>query len=99
VSGGAETRLLDLNPQNEFVVGIVTNRVIVARPTGLWSLQANGSGLVQLTQDGSDWFSGSTGPFACFARGPSQPDLWCVPADGSGPATQVATGGVFVSSL
>ena len=99
VSGGAETPLLTLSAQNEFVSGIVGDRILVIRTTGLWSLKADGSGLVQLTSDPSDWFSGSTGPFACFARGPSQPDLWCVPADGSGLATQVATGAYFVSGL
>ena len=99
VSGGAETPLLTLSAQNEFVSGIVGDRILVIRATGLWSLKADGSGLVQLTSDPSDWFSGSTGPFACFVRGPSQPDLWCVPADGSGVATHVATGAVFVSGL
>jgi len=100
VSGGVETPMLPLSAQDEFVSGIVADRVILRRPTGLWSLNADGSGLVQLTADASDWFSGSTGPFACFTRGSSaQHDLWCVPADGSGLATQVETGAYFVSAL
>ena len=96
VSGGVETPLLALNSRNEFVRGIVDTRIILSRPTGLWSLKADGSGLVQLTTDPSDWFSGSTGPFPCFARGSA---LWCVPADGSGPATQVTPNGSFVVGL
>lgn len=99
-SGGVETPMLLLSAQNDFVSGIVADRVILRRPTGLWSIKADGSGLVQLTADTSDWFSGSTGPFACFTRGSSaQHDLWCVPADGSGLATQVDTGAYFVSGL
>jgi hypothetical protein len=100
VNGGVEPPLLTLSAQNEFVSGFVVDRVIVRRTTGLWSLKADGSGLVQLTSDASDRFSGSTGPFACFARGLSgQPDLWCVPRDGNAPATLVTASGTFVTGL
>lgn len=99
VSGGVEMPMLLLSA-DEFVSGIVADRVILRRPTGLWSLKADGSGLVQLTNDASDWLSGSTGSFVCFSRGLSAPtDLWCQPADGSGPATQVTTGARFVRGL
>lgn len=99
VGGGAETFMLTLD-QNEFVSWIVGDRVILERTTGLWSLKADGSGLVQLTSDASDRTNQSTGPFICFARGPAaQPDLWCVPVDGSRLATQVATGAYFVNGL
>jgi hypothetical protein len=83
------------DPMHEFVGGIVGDRVILNRPTGIWSLMADGTGLVQLTT-GADGFAGSTGVFACFNRGPA---LWCVPADGSGPATQVTDNGKFVTGL
>lgn len=96
VSGGAETPLLTLSAQNEFVSGIVGDRIILKRPTGLWSLKGDGSSLVQLTSDASDDPNREAGPFICFARGPA---LWCVPADGSGPATQVTTNGWFVAGL
>ncbi|ULA63589.1 MAG: conserved exported protein of unknown function [Nitrospira sp.] len=100
VSGGVETPLLLLSAHDDFVVGFVADRIILRRATGLWSLKADGSGLIQLTSNGFDWFSGSTGSFACFARGAfSQPDLWCVPADGSGAATSVALEAYFVSGL
>ena len=57
-------------------------------------------GLVQLTGDPSDRANRSAGPFICFQRGSvTPPDLWYVPADGSGPATQVATGAYFVTGL
>jgi hypothetical protein len=96
VGGGKETPLLDLNPNNEFVSAIVADRILLRRPTGLWSLQADGGGLVQLTTNGSDWFSGAADDFACFDRSGA---LWCVPADGSGPATQVTANGRFVVGL
>lgn len=83
------------DPMHEFVEGIVGTRVMLKRPTGLWSLTAEGSGLVQLTTEADD-YTGAAGAFACFARGPA---LWCVPADGSGPATQVADPGTFVTGL
>jgi hypothetical protein len=86
--------------QNEFASWIVGDRVILKRPTGLWSLKEYGSELVQLTSDASDSPNREAGHFICFARGSSaQPDLWCVPADGSGPATQVTTRAYFVTGL
>jgi hypothetical protein len=97
VSGGTETPLLALNAQHEFVVGIVNDRVILNRTTGLWSIKADGSALVQLTDRGEKFpVIGSAGPFACFTRGPA---LWCVPADGSAPATKVTDQGEFVTGL
>jgi len=100
VTGGAETFMLTLAAPNEFVSGTIGDRVVLRRPTGLWSMKADGSGLVQLTTDPTDGLDGSTGPFICFQRGPaSQFELRCVPADGSGPSTHVATGANFVSGL
>lgn len=99
-AGGAETFLLNLSAQNEFVSWIVEDRIILKRPTGLWSLKIDGGSLVQLTGDASDSTNREAGPFICFARGLSAPpDLWCVPVDGSGVATQVATGAYFVTGL
>jgi hypothetical protein len=99
VTGGAETFMLTL-AQNEFVSGVIGDRVILRRSTGVWSMKADGSGLVQLTNDSTDSPNGSTGPFSCFQRGLlSPPGLWCVPADGSGPATHVAPEASFVSGL
>jgi len=100
VAGGAETFMITLSAQNEFVSSVVGERVILQRSTGLWSMTANGDGLVQLTNDSADQPNGPAGPFICFQRGPlSQPDLWCVPADASGSATHVATGASYVSGL
>ena len=96
--GGTETPLIKLG-QNEFVTVLVGDRMVLIRSNGLWSMKADGSGLVQLTDDTSDRPTGSTGPFVCFQRGSSQPDLWCVPADGSGGATQVAAGALFIGGL
>jgi hypothetical protein len=61
-------------------------RIILKRATGLWSLKADGSGLVQWTEQADSFNFGAAGPFACFTRGQA---LWCVPADGSWTRTRV----------
>jgi hypothetical protein len=95
-NGGAEVPMLTLaDPMHEFMEGIVGDRVIVKRPTGLWSLLADGTGLVQLTTEADD-YRGHAGQFACFNRGLA---LWCVPADGSWTPTQVTDIGGFVTGL
>lgn len=82
--------------------GVVGSRVIFERvmgssvmisPRALYSVQADGTGLEQLTPGTSlDEFAGAAGGFACFERTQSgQRDLWCVPADGSAPAEPIAT--------
>ncbi|BFU96372.1 MAG: exported protein of unknown function [Nitrospira sp.] len=81
--------------------GVVGSRVIFERvmgsnamtsPRALYSVQADGTGLVQLTPGTSlDEFAGAAGGFACFERTQSgQRDLLCVPADGSAPAAPIA---------
>lgn len=88
---GGEIAILTLSVQSDFVEGIVGSRVILTRATGLWSIHADGSSLVQLTA-GTDRFGGASGAFVCFERGPSdQRDLWSVAADGSAPAVPIAT--------
>ena len=96
VKGGVETPILSISYQNEFVIGIVKDRIILQRTTGIWSVQADGSELVQLTPDVDTFSVGAAGPFACFARGEG---LWCVPSDGSGSATKVTDQGMFVTGL
>jgi hypothetical protein len=95
VTGGAELTLVSLT-RDEFVAGIVAGRVILQRPTGLWSLSADGRELIQLTDQAEAFSFGAADPFVCFARGSA---LWCVPADGSGPATKVTDHGQFVAGL
>jgi hypothetical protein len=96
VNGGVETPILSLSYQDEFVIGIVNDRIILQRTTGIWSVQADGSELIQLTPDVNIFSVGAVGPFACFNRGVA---LWCVPADGSGPATKVTDHGTLVAGL
>ena len=96
VNGGVETPILSLSYQNEFVIGIVNDRIILQRTTGIWSIQADGSELVQLTPDVNTFSVGAAGPFACFARGEG---LWCVLADGSAEPTKVTDQGQFVAGL
>jgi hypothetical protein len=96
VNGGFETPILSLSYQDEFVIGIVNDRIILQRMTGIWSVQVDGSELVQLTPDVNTFSVGAVGPFACFARGEG---LWCVPSDGSGSATKVTDQGMFVTGL
>ncbi|HEU4683417.1 MAG TPA: hypothetical protein VFS39_02820 [Nitrospira sp.] len=99
VTGGSETPILALSA-DEFVSWFVQDRMIIKRQNGLWSVKADGSGLIQLTTDSSDSSNQAAGSFICFQRGPvNEPDLWCVPADGTGPATHVAKGAYFVSGL
>jgi hypothetical protein len=95
VSGGVETPMLTLSAQNEFVSGFIADRVIIQRPTGLWSLKADGTSLVQLTTE-ADQFAGAAGAFACFERGQA---LWCVPEDGTAAPTKVTENGMFVDGL
>jgi hypothetical protein len=97
VTGGVETPILTLSFDDEFVMALVEGRIILQRPTGLWSIQAAGSELRQLTtEDHAFEAVNAAGPFTCFNRGSA---LWCVPADGSGPATQVTADGRFVAEL
>ena len=51
-TGGGETPVLTLSFDDEFVMTIIEDRIILQRPTGLWSVQADGHGLVQLTTRG-----------------------------------------------
>jgi hypothetical protein len=93
---GGETALLTLSYLGDFVLGVVGERVIIRRGSSLWSIRADGSGLVQLTSGviESTFDVLAAGEWACFDRTPiahGQRDLWCVPADGSGPAQPVAT--------
>jgi len=89
-------------PEDDSFAGVVGARVIFERvmgpnilssPRALYSVQADGSGLVLLTTGTTqDEFVGAAGDFACFERTQgNQRDLWCVPADGSAPAQPVAT--------
>lgn len=97
VRGGAETPILSLSFTDDFVMAIIENRIILQRPTGLWSVQADGSELVQLTtEDHAFEAVHAVGPFACLNRGAA---LWCVPVDGSGPATKVTDQGTLVTGL
>jgi hypothetical protein len=97
VSGGAETTLLTLSFDDEFVMAIVGDRIVLQRTTGYWSIKADGSGLIQLTtEDPAFEAVHAVGPFACFNRGEA---LWCVPADGSAPPTKVTEKGTFVVGL
>ena len=93
--GGTETHILTLEAQAEFVIGIVDDRIILLRPSGVWSVQSDGSNLIQLTNQ-RDEFAGSAGSFACLGRGDA---LWCVPVDGSAEARQVTDEGTFVAGL
>jgi len=88
-------------PEDDSFGGVVGSRVIFERvmgsnvmtsPRALYSVQADGTGLKQLTPGTSlDEFAGAAGGFACFERTQSgQHDLLCVPADGSGPAVPIA---------
>lgn len=88
-------------PEDDSFGGVVGSRVIFERvmgsnvmtsPRALYSVQADGTGLEQLTSGTSlDEFAGAAGGFACFERAQSgQHDLLCVPADGSGPAVPIA---------
>lgn len=93
---GGETALLTLSYLGDFVLGVVSERVIIRRGSSLWSIRADGSSLVQLTSGviESTFDVLAAGEWACFDRTPiahGQRDLWCVPADGSGPAQPVAT--------
>lgn len=87
VTGGAETPILTLDYDDEFVIGIVQDRLVLQRQRGLWSVRVDGSELVQLTSDTRIFTVQAVGAFACFNRGVA---LWCVPADGSAGATKVA---------
>lgn len=90
-------------PEDDSFAGVVGTHVIFERvmgpnimtsPRALYSVQADGSGLVQLTSGTTqDEFAGAVGDFACFERtqGNHQRDLWCVPADGRTPAMPIAT--------
>lgn len=91
---GGEAAILPLSRNTDFVVGIVDARIILQRATGLWSVKADGSELVQLTPDAGSF--STVGPFACFNRGAA---LWCVPADGSAEPTKVTDHGTFVTGL
>jgi hypothetical protein len=87
VTGGPETPILTLG-RDEFVVGIVGTRIVLQRATGLWSLLADGSDLVQLSGSFNRFSFVEIGSsFGCFLRGQQ---LWCVPVDGSAAETQVA---------
>jgi hypothetical protein len=96
-TGGGETPILTLSFDDEFVMTIIEDRIILQRPTGLWSVQADRHALVQLTtEDHAFEAVHAVGPFACLNRGAA---LWCVPADGSGPATKVTDHGTLVTGL
>jgi len=105
IMGGPETHIRTLDAQFEFVVLFVEDRIILLRAVDpfsglveLWSVRNDGRDMVQLTDDAYRLtLVRSTGSFACFSRGPR--DLWCVPADGSGPATLVTPDGEFVVGL
>lgn len=91
---GGETAMLTLSYLNDFVLGVVGERVVLRLGASLWSIRADGTGLVQLTFDVPETTFQvlAAGGWACFDRTVSgQQDLWCVPADGSGPAQPVAT--------
>ena len=96
VTGGVETPILTLAYEDEFMAGIAQDRILLQRTTGLWSIKVDGSELTQLAQDAERFSTVPVGPFACFNRGVA---LWCVPADGSGPATKVTDHGTFVAGL
>jgi len=97
---GGEIPLATFSEDDSFG-GVVGSRVIFERvmgsnvmtsPRALYSVQADGTGLVQLTPGTSlDEFAGAAGGYACFERTQSgQHDLLCVPADGSAPASPIA---------
>lgn len=111
-STGGEIALATF-PEEDSFAGVVGTRVIFERvmgpsimssPRQLYSVQADGSGLVPLTPGTErDEFAGAAGDFACFERSQGdQRDLWCVPADGRTPAAPIATTGAdeyFVTSF
>jgi hypothetical protein len=87
LTGGPETPILTLDP-NEFVVAIVGNRIVLQRATGLWSILADGSELVRLSESITRYsFVAIGSAHGCFLRGQQ---LWCVPVDGNAAAIQVA---------
>jgi hypothetical protein len=108
ITGGPETFMLTLGATEdnfEFTWGVVEERIIIGRYTddgsgdgALLSLRPNGQDLVQLT-DNAYLVEPlhSTGAFVCFVR--HVVALWCVPADGSEPATKVTDHGEFVTGL
>jgi hypothetical protein len=106
ITGGPETFIITLGAMGEefeFVWEFVGDRIILIRQQHgligkLWSVRSDGSELVQIAENvytsNAVW---ATGFFVCFERPIGS--LWCVPADGSGPATKVTDHGEFVVGL
>lgn len=94
VAGGPEKFLMTMT-DSEFIQFATSDRLIVRRPSGAWTLDLNGV-LKQIGNVHPDSGFIVVGNAFCMNQGLS---AWCMPLDGSGSAVQIAPTGRILGVL